>query len=345
MKRSIHNMPYKWHLLGIGVFVLYEQGMISVFYKMGPPAIVGVFYTTDISLFYILACFSWPFFLSKTFKVLKVTFAIMITFLGYCVLQLLASSFSSWYTVGKTDWVLDGMELKKISFRFFQISGYSLVYFLSKALIAKASHNKDLEIKQLRFEKQHLELESAYLHAQINPHLLFNTLNYINHLVSNVSQKASTAILLLSDIMHYALQDIKVVKLGEELEQVSNYLELIKLRKDRPLQLNVEISVSDEMLQVPIPSLILTTIIENMLKHGDLYNSDQPALFSVTGITQSIFVKTRNMKYKNSSISSNGIGLKNIKRRLDLAYPEGYSLDIVETTGNFELNLTILDVL
>lgn len=296
----------------------------------------------------MIADFSIPFSINGKHKILRVITAVVLTFTGYTALQFIAGALTSLYVKSITSWAHDEIILRKIAMRFLQVAGYGVAYFLGKNGIRKAKQAKELEIRQLESEKSVLELEAAYMQAQINPHLLFNTLNYLNYQVKPLSDRASTAILLLSDIMHYALRDVRagqMVRLEEELEQVKNYLELIRLRNEDKLQLKFEAIVSDEIMQLKIPPLVLITCLENMLKHGDLHDGKYPALLEIHSQEGKLLVTAINPKKQLPYSVGHGIGLQNMKKRLDMAFPGNYTLTINETTTTFELNLTILIIL
>lgn len=348
MKLLIRNKDLRWHILGLCLVILYEQGMLIAFDMFSNPTAVAAFYVVDISLFYTVICLSIPFLFQGSRKYLRIVFGITLTYTCYALLQFIAGALTSIYDDGIVSWAHNEKVIKKITFRFTYIYGIGLAYYLAQDGIQKAKYARNLEIKQLQTEKYRLELEAAYLQAQINPHLLFNTLNYLNHLVKPLSEKASTATLLLSDIMHYALRDVsagQMVKLEEELEQVKNYLELIRFRNEEKLKLKFETFVSDEMMQIGIPPLVMITCLENMLKHGDLHDDKHPALLEIHGQKGKLLVTAINAKKQMPYSAGHGIGLQNMKKRLEMAFPGNYTLTINETSTTFELNLTILIIL
>ncbi|RYE55273.1 MAG: hypothetical protein EOP48_10555 [Sphingobacteriales bacterium] len=186
-----------------------------------------------------------------------------------------------------------------------------------------------------------LSTENAFLKSQINSHFLFNTLSYLHSSVLDVNQQAAQTILHLSDILRYSLTTPASgkVKLADELAYVSHIFQISKFKSSKPVHLEFTITGNPGDQQV-IP-LILITLAENMLKYADFYDKGNPAKFScqITGNSLSIFVSDK--KRKSVFPFNAGIGLENTKKRLNLAYQENYSLDIINADTRYELTLII----
>jgi len=194
---------------------------------------------------------------------------------------------------------------------------------------------KDVLEEKLKTLAAQAELKA--LRAQINPHFLFNSLNTIASLISTNPSKAEEAVERLADVFRYALSasDREFVTLRDELNFIDSYLEIEKARfGDR---LKVSRDVSPEILDIPIPSLILQPLVENSIKHGFAENGE--ARMGITGYVDGNSVKLE-IKDEGKGIPeeiregvyTNGTGLRNVNERLQKIYGEDYGLEIKENS-------------
>jgi len=192
-------------------------------------------------------------------------------------------------------------------------------------------------------EKDKLTAELAFLKSQINPHFLFNSLNNIYSLAYQGSDKTPAAILKLSEIMRYMLQESNEVKveLSQELRYLNNYIELQKLRFKNEAYVNL--SIAGEGTHQYIAPLILIAFVENAFKHGLATEADNPIKIVVVITNGHLQFDIWNKKSTQNKDTTSGIGLNNVKRRLDLLYPGKYKLNI-ENTKNFYSSELSLDL-
>jgi sensor histidine kinase YesM len=192
------------------------------------------------------------------------------------------------------------------------------------------------ELKQSRIQD---ELQS--LKNQINPHFLFNTLNNLNTLISSDSAKASAIVLGLSDVLRYQLYEANADKvlLKKDIEILRQYLELEKIRRDNfQFSLNMNSNVSG----ILIPPFIFINFVENAIKH-----SLDSKGFSYITIDFSIkegflYFTCKNSKPLTAALKkTGGLGLQNIKRRLELMYDGKYALDINEADRDYTIELKL----
>lgn len=188
-------------------------------------------------------------------------------------------------------------------------------------------------------ENANLNAEVNFLKSQINPHFLFNTLNGIYSQAHSKSEHTEYSILKLSDLLRYVLYDSgeEKVELVKDIRYLSNYIDLQKIRLSKKVKIVYE--VKGDAAGKRIAPLLLITFVENAFKHGISYTNP-----SVINITIDIFEKTLTLVVSNpvvetNSFVSNGLGLKNVRRRLDLLYPEKYLLDIVHNDSLYIVNL------
>ncbi len=229
------------------------------------------------------------------------------------------------------------------------ISNFGL-YFIINLIIGGSStiakivkdYTKNQKEKQL-LEHRNMHNELQFLKSQINPHFLFNTLNNIYSLSLKKSDLAPEMVLKLSDMMRYMLYECnsRRVSLKKEITYLQNYIELESIRfKNRgTIQLNLEI-VEDEELQ--IAPLLFVPFLENAIKHGvnqQIENAKVSMSLKVhNGMVEFCIKNNKNIKSVNGP---GGIGLVNVKRRLNLIYPKAHELEIQDLKEFYIVSLKI----
>jgi hypothetical protein len=210
-----------------------------------------------------------------------------------------------------------------------------LIYYFIKAI----------ETEKLRSDlvQQRQAGELALLKSQVNPHFLFNTLNNIYSLVYQKSDEAPEAVMKFSSIMRYVLYDSRteMVLLDKEIEYLVSYIELQKLRIREPDFVLLKVEGNCE--GVAIAPMLLIPFVENAFKHAGKEN--------IPAITVSLFTDLRYIRfevsnYKQSDIQViekqfSGVGIENIRRRLELIYPGRHHLEIKEENNQFKVKLEI----
>jgi LytS/YehU family sensor histidine kinase len=194
-------------------------------------------------------------------------------------------------------------------------------------------------LKSLKDGKAKAELE--LLKTQVNPHFFFNTLNNLYALTVKHSDKAPEVVLKLSDMMRYTIYEGKKdkVALNDEVEYLKNYIDLHKIRYHKKVDIQFTDNVMDNDAVAPLLFIIL---LENALKHGVESLSDSAYIkMSLTSKDQEILFTLEN-NFDPAEISEEkGIGLENLKRRLDLIYPKKHELTISEKDNVFKVDLKI----
>ena len=198
----------------------------------------------------------------------------------------------------------------------------------------------------LALEKENLEQQLEYLKYQINPHFFMNTLNNIHALVDIDPEKAKGTILELSKMMRFVLYegDKKGVPLSREFDFIRNYITLMKLRYTD--KVSIAIDLPAEVPDKQIPPLMLITFIENAFKHGISYQ--HPSFIDVrvtlsdpSAPASRLSFTCRNSKADKPNEEKGGVGLKNVKQRLNLLYDNNYTLNIKDETAVYNVELTI----
>ncbi len=205
--------------------------------------------------------------------------------------------------------------------------------------------NRELDNLKLETELKLKEAELKLLKAQIHPHFLFNTLNNLYGLTLEKSEEAPNLVLRLSEILDYILYrcNEKRVSLAEEINNLNNYIEIEKIRYSDKLKLDVSFPTNTNNFN--IAPLIILPFVENAFKHGV---SNFPGIATVRikiSLTENNLIfnirNTKNPNIEKEKNYSKGIGLSNVKKRLDLMYPEKYILAINDKTETFSVNLTL----
>lgn len=197
-------------------------------------------------------------------------------------------------------------------------------------------------------EKNSLQLELKELKNQINPHFLFNMLNNVNVLVKKKPEKASMTILKLSDFLRYQLYDNNQdsVLLTSEIQFLKDFMELEKIRRDDfSFDLTIENKSANENMvsQLVLPPNLFITFIENAIKHSiDLDESSKVSILFQIFDKELIFSSSNTKPEEPIEITQKGgLGLANVKRRLELLYGKDFDLKIEDSQRNYTATLIL----
>jgi two-component system, LytTR family, sensor histidine kinase AlgZ len=201
------------------------------------------------------------------------------------------------------------------------------------------------EARRNEVENEKLTAELNFLKAQINPHFLFNTLNNLYYLAYTRSENTTEVIAKLSQVMRYMIYESNHAKvpLSKEIEYMQNYISLERLRLNN--QVPIEFAVTGNPERVNVAPLILITFLENAFKHG-VTNATPDAWISikiVIGDTDLLYT-VENSKIAHALTDNggkSGIGLTNVKRRLDLMYPGRYTLGVDQSDTRYTIHLKL----
>ncbi|NVO19904.1 MAG: histidine kinase [Bacteroidetes bacterium] len=217
------------------------------------------------------------------------------------------------------------------------ISGFGMGLCFSDKLMKNEKERKEAE-------KEKLNTELAFLKNQINPHFFFNTLNNIYSLVQISVEDGQKAILHLSKLMRYLLYETESGDklLSQEIDFIQTYIELMRLRISEKVQ--IEIQFPEEYKDFSLPPLLFLPFIENAFKHGISYRRQSYVKIHLDIIQEMIVFECSNSignKGEDLVKSDYGIGLENVKKRLNLIYPAKHKLTIDESETEFSIYLTI----
>jgi two-component system LytT family sensor kinase len=202
---------------------------------------------------------------------------------------------------------------------------------------------QDAEIMVKEVERQKIGAELQALKSQVNPHFFFNTLNSLYSLSLDKSDMAPEMILKLSDLMRYVIYETKdnQVPVSKQLEFLQSYVYLEQVRSGTGLKVNF--SVNGPHTSTPVDPLLFIAFIENAFKHGTHDASQHPYIeitFNLERPDRMRFTVENNYDSREEG-RTEGIGLMNVRKRLDLLYPGKYSLDVHDRDGIYRVELAL----
>lgn len=198
-----------------------------------------------------------------------------------------------------------------------------------------------LEQEKIKLQKENVENQLAFLRNQVSPHFFMNTLNNIHALVDIDSEEAKLSIIKLSYLMRHLLYDSeeKVTPITKEVEFIKSYIELMRLRFTDKVVIKVDIPQS--IPKKSIPPLLFTSLLENAFKHGISYDKESYIHIVMSFTEDQLQFRVENSNHSKKAEGSSGIGIENIRKRLDLLYKKDYDLAITETNDKYVINLNI----
>lgn len=215
------------------------------------------------------------------------------------------------------------------------------VFFIS-ILYFYAEQDKLLTQRMWALEHEKIRAEIKLLRMQTNPHFLFNALNNIYAQAVLEGSKVADSIHQLSGLLRYALYDCdeEEVELYKEIEYIDHYIDLQKL-KGEALDA-VELRVEGNLIGTRIVPMLLISFVENAFKHGDILDGGWIKI-NISISPQTIVFNCLNSvsSWKKDQDTASGIGLKNVKKRLSLNYPNRHQLSIIKRASEFEIKLSI----
>ena len=222
---------------------------------------------------------------------------------------------------------------------------YLVVAVVSVIKLFKISQQQQENAREL--DRQKVEAEIKFLKSQVHPHFLFNTLNNLYALTLDKSDKAPEIVLKLSELLNYMLYECNepYVLITKEVQLINNYLSLERIRYGDHLE--VEFQVTGEIAGKRLAPMLLLPFVENAFKHGVSKlrkNAHVRIALDINGDNLIFSVRNSRSLLPGDDISgyTEGIGLKNVQRRLELMYPDNHQLGIEQTEDDFSIHLKII---
>jgi hypothetical protein len=232
------------------------------------------------------------------------------------------------YTV---NYVLDN------TFRPISIILLSLVAWLLK-------RQSEFKANRAILEQEKTAAELAFLRSQINPHFLFNTLGFIHSRVYSADPEAAEITTELSHVLRkaFSASEESETTLREEMEMVESIYGIMKKRFSGKCY--VDFDVDETILEKRIEPLLLMPLAENMFKHGDLRSPSDPGRVSIHVRDDELLIRFENKIMPGDAHDGAGIGLGNTRKRLELVYPNGHSMEIKKDSDRFAVELKIAEI-
>ncbi|WP_130857925.1 sensor histidine kinase [Olivibacter jilunii] len=216
--------------------------------------------------------------------------------------------------------------LRNVSSMYIKYTSYALVYYFVMRVFQEVQFRRRMELTHFETEREKFLYEQAFLRAQINPHFLHNTLNFIYTQALSFSESLAKIIYQLSLMMRYSVDSAsegsQLVPLHKELEYLEIYLKINNARFGKGKHISYKFE-GDPYLH-HIPPLLFITLVENGYKHGDLSDPTRPMQIRIVSDRDKIYFYSSNKRRTEAAVNSSGsqIGLKNLKRRLIGAFGE-----------------------
>ncbi|WP_162238725.1 sensor histidine kinase [Pedobacter sp. Leaf194] len=357
MKKFLAKLDsYKIHIRSWLLFIPIEITVVGLASGVfGSPGIYIVHYALNIALFYLCGDLIYPLVFKKRIVwIWKLPLSLLAIYSCY----LFVNYFVDYYINKHTSWLLfdkiifNSRYAFGVLWRALQFMGFSAFYYLFKAynraILTKAQLEQDRYNSMLTQKETEVKLSyatNAYLKAQINPHLLFNTLSAIYTDIYMSSPRSAEAVMTLSEVMRFSIDcenTDELITLGEEIDQVENLIKLHQTRFED--ELNIQFTYEDELRAVKFIPLILLTVAENLFKHGLHTDQNIPATLSLKLIEDTLTITSRNLINQNKKKTGFGKGLENIRQRISLIYAKDAQFDVQSDEKFFRLTINVKGV-
>lgn len=353
-KSSFRNwlVNYKTHIICWSAFISWETIMVLVFgSSVGNLSNFVVHYSINIFLFYLHIRL-----LEKATAIPSSTLWKIILFISleisiYTAMVFGLDNLLYAYTdiLGHGPIPTTTVRVFKLLYRCSYFMLFSTGYFFLKRYLNEKTEKERIEkqrfqmlIDKERTDKELLVSKNAFLKAQINPHLLFNTFEFIHQKIRQHSPEDAQVMVYLSDMMRFAAtteHNEGYIKLNEEITQCQN---LIKLHQLTQGQVFIEMGFSPDVMDIKLIPLVLLTILENMFKHGNLFDRDNKATIDIYMDGDLLKIESRNLPALVKSKVGFGSGLDNIRTRLDYTYAHHAEMKAdVDEDGFYTLTISI----
>jgi hypothetical protein len=304
-----------------------------------------LFLTCHIFLSYTLMYFVLPVYLLKN-RYLATAVWVMVLFLATAAMSSFVSLFviNGLLTKLLPAHLAKGVPVHRYNFYLGLLAGLRGAITVGglAASIKLMKHWYGKQQRILQLQKENVESQLQVLKAQVHPHFLFNTLNNIYSYTQDTSPVASKLVLGLSDMLRYMLYEgsLAMVPLSKELSMVEEYVSLEKIRYGNKLEVNIDIPGNTQDFN--IAPLLLLPLIENCFKHGTSNILENPWInLDIAIKDNTMFLKLLNGKPASVAKSTGGIGIQNVRKRLELLYPGKHELVVSSEEDVFIVTLKL----
>lgn len=333
----MHPSRLKTILLHVSVWICFISYEVSIAIRLGSKAPVfdfACFYILNISLFYFNAhvASQWA---GRKRSVALFAIVLIAELLVYDLLSIGMDVFVNTIESGHILIAIYPADHVRSLWRGIYFLSLSTGYYFALRSI------RNLKLK-LEAERREAALENAHLRAQINPHWLYNVINFVYNDLVDISPRAADSLMMLSNSMRYAMmppQEDGLVELWREVEQIDRLIKINQVISGNRIAVINEISEECFELKKRIPPLLLLTFIENVFKHGNLF--DAPAKISLKADDRSLHLRTENLQANRRSFASEHIGIENALARLKKYYADNFILERQLNGSTFIVDLKL----
>jgi two-component system LytT family sensor kinase len=353
-KSSFRNwlVKYKTHIICWSAFISWETIMVLVFgNSVGKFSNFAIHYSINIFLFYLHVWLLEKATAIHRSALWKIVLFVSLEISIYTSMVIGLDNLLYAYTdiLGHDAIPTITVRVFKLLYRCSYFMLFSTGYFFLRRYLSEKTEKERIEkqrfqmlIDKERTDKELLMSKNAFLKAQINPHLLFNTFEFIHQKIRQHSPEDAQVMIYLSDMMRFAAateHNEGYVTLNEEITQCQN---LIKLHQLTQGQVFIELAFSPDVLDIKLIPLVLLTILENMFKHGNLFDSDNKATIDIYTDGTLLKIESRNLPALVKSKIGFGSGLDNIRTRLDYTYGNDVEMKaLIDEDGFYCLTIAI----
>jgi two-component system, LytTR family, sensor kinase len=318
-----------WVLYYAFFFVMYKDFYTNALYLFG---MISIYFIFNATTYYISAYYLMPKYL-HTRQYLKFAFSLV----GIIMVFAFGLSACIYFLLRKYS---PQLENKLFVYLIALLTISTLVGVLSalKLLVDKIKGDR----KTQDAERQRIESELQYLKAQVNPHFLFNAINSVYFLIKKDADAAAATLIKLSDLLRFQLYDCSDEKIAieKEVEYLNNFVALEKIRKGDKIK--VDLLASTELQGFQVAPFMLIPFLENAFKYVSGFSSSENKIIIKLWREENLF-HAHFFNTTDNLIRSEvgGIGHKNVKRRLELIYPNKHQLEILEKPGTYKVMLSL----
>lgn len=339
---------YRLHVLIWALYITYEISLLAGMDTYGSPMNWAFHYSLIIALFYFHAHIGMRWAMSNLLNSFwRMPLIILFELFAYILLSFCGDQILSKWDLLEVQ-LPPGITkpyLLRTCFREIYFTGVSTGYYFLLTYNRERLKSEELERQKLneiisrqKAEQELINAQNAFLKAQINPHFLFNTLDFIYHNILALSPIAADAIITLAEMMRFAIDSDKMgefILLGDELDQVVNLRYLNQLRKNQ--ETAFELLYDEETRDVKFIPLVLLTLAENIFKHGDL-GKGQKAMLQVFIADGVLHIHSSNTGHGQQRTHSHKTGLVNLEKRLHHTYGDAALFSYGDdATGHFNV--------
>jgi sensor histidine kinase YesM len=360
LMKSLKLKPHWLHVTIWSIFIAYESIVVGlVFGVFGNPITYALHYTTIISYFYLLSLYGLPWaFTTKSTSVIKLPLILILMIGCYITVNFVIDKIL--VDIGAITHVdninLDRSYVLKELYRCIYFTGFSTAFYFLRNYLKQRQKANDLEtirleniIAEEKMQRSLSKAQNDFLRAQINPHFLFNSLNFVYHTILKDSELAQEAITILSETMRYAVETSHsqgLISLKDEVGQVNKFIRLNQLRKRQ--QQYFDIYMEEKAGKFLLIPLVVLTLAENIFKHGNLNDPELEALISIFTHEGRLYIQSRNKINQTRIVDGTNSGLRSISERLYHAFGKdadiSYSSDTLKCFSvTISISIAVID--